>query len=199
MKIKFNPQRSDSLLSVSVNDSAITVNGQVFDFTQLPVDGKLPASAINSQSFIEDVYWDNGELVVSLILPHGIDADESVLFPAPVQLSSGHAPVPGQLPWEGGTTQGVIDWNAVQLPQAAPVPKIVTMRQARLALLGAGLLTTVEATLAALPEPTKTAAQIEWEYSQEVHRDKALVQMLAPLLGLTTEQLDNLFIIASTL
>ena len=50
---------------------------------------------------------------------------------------------------------------------AAPAPRVpaaVTMRQARLALLGANLLSSVDTAIDALPEPTKSAARIEWEY-----------------------------------
>lgn len=80
-----------------------------------------------------------------------------------------------------------------------PIPSIVSMRQARLALLQSGLLASVDAAIASLPSPQKEAAQIEWEYSQEVHRDKELVGMLAPALGLNESQLDDLFTLASTL
>ena len=79
-------------------------------------------------------------------------------------------------------------------PAALPVvPQIVTMRQARLVLLGAGLLGQVEASINALPEPQRSAARIEWDFSSEVHRDKPFVQLLAGALGLTPEQLDDLF------
>ena len=73
------------------------------------------------------------------------------------------------------------------------------MRQARLALLQAGKLAMVDTAIAGLPEPDRTAAQIEWEYSQEVQRDKPFVLMLAPALGLSEEDLDSLFVLASTL
>lgn len=79
------------------------------------------------------------------------------------------------------------------------IPQTVTMRQARLALMGAGMLSSVSQAIDALPSPQKEAASIEWEYSQEVHRNRPLVQMLAPALGLTSEQLDQLFITAATL
>jgi len=89
---------------------------------------------------------------------------------------------------------------AVDPPAPEPVvPSRVTMRQARLALLGAGLLDNVTTAIAALPSPQKEAAQIEWEYSQEVHRDKQLVLILAPALGLNEAQLDQLFTQAATL
>lgn len=76
---------------------------------------------------------------------------------------------------------------------------VVTMRQARLALLQQGLLSQVQSAIDALPSPQKEAAQIEWDYSSEVHRNKPFVQTLGNALGLTEEQLDDLFLLASTL
>ena len=85
------------------------------------------------------------------------------------------------------------------MPQPPVVPTVVSMRQARLALLGAGLLATVNAAVAAMPGAAGEAARIEWEYSGEVHRNKALVQALAPVLGLNDAQLDALFVAAAAL
>ena len=96
----------------------------------------------------------------------------------------------------------VADW-AGPLPAPAvapvPVPQSVTMRQARLALLGAGLLDDVEAAINSLPSPQKEAARIEWEYSQEVQRHNGFVSILAPSLGMTDAQTDALFIAAAGL
>ena len=76
-------------------------------------------------------------------------------------------------------------------------PSKVTMRQARLALLGAGLLSQVDAALTALEEPMRTAALIEWNYSSEVHRNKPFIDMLGESLGLDDEAIDNLFVAAA--
>lgn len=76
---------------------------------------------------------------------------------------------------------------------------VVTMRQARLALLQQGLLPQVQVSIDSLPSPQKEAAQIEWDYSSEVHRDKPFVLTLGAALGLTEVQLDDLFTLASTL
>ena len=75
------------------------------------------------------------------------------------------------------------------------IPSVVTMRQARLALLNAGMLLTVNAAVDAADDATKIA----WEYSTEVQRDFPLVQTLAAALNLTEKDLDNLFISASLL
>ena len=80
-----------------------------------------------------------------------------------------------------------------------PIPTEVTMRQARLALHAAGKLTAVNAAIAALPDPPKTAALIEWEYSSTVRRESQFVAMLGPALGLDSAALDALFIAASKL
>lgn len=76
---------------------------------------------------------------------------------------------------------------------------MVSMRQARLALLANGSLATVVSAIAALPSPQKEQAQIEWEYSQEVQRNAGLVSMIAPILGLDEAGVDALFIQASKL
>ena len=85
---------------------------------------------------------------------------------------------------------------AATLPQ---VPQQVTMRQARLALLQAGLYTTVNSTIANLTGDVGDAARIEWEYSQTVQRRYPLIETLSSLLNLSDEQLDALFIQAAQL
>jgi hypothetical protein len=73
------------------------------------------------------------------------------------------------------------------------------MRQARLALLGAGLLAHVNTAIAAMEGIQGEAARIEWEYAMTVERQSQLVSGLSAALGLTDEQLDGLFLAASEL
>jgi hypothetical protein len=84
-------------------------------------------------------------------------------------------------------------------PIPVVVPQSVTMAQARIALAQAGLLTTIEAGLNALPEPQKTTALTAWEYSPTVSRTGTFVTGLASQFGLTEEDLDNLFIAAAAI
>lgn len=79
------------------------------------------------------------------------------------------------------------------------VPSSVTMRQARLALLAAGLLSSVETAIDAMADPMKTVARIEWEYAATVERSSALIATLAPALGLDDAALDALFVQAAGL
>lgn len=79
------------------------------------------------------------------------------------------------------------------VPVVDPVPMVVSMRQARLALLGAGLLAQVNTAVANMPGAEGDAARIEWEYAQEVRRDSPLVAALSVAFGWTSAQLDDLF------
>lgn len=81
----------------------------------------------------------------------------------------------------------------------ASIPQAVTMRQARLALYGAGLLATVNSAIAGMTGAQGEAARIEWEFSSEVKRNQPLVMALAPVLGMTQAQLDQLFVTAAGL
>lgn len=80
-----------------------------------------------------------------------------------------------------------------------PPPRVVTMRQARLALLQAGLLGTVSAALTAAEGAAGEAARIEWEYAATVDRDSPLVVGFTAALGLAPDQLDSLFTVAAGL
>lgn len=82
-----------------------------------------------------------------------------------------------------------------KVPPDVTDPGIVTMRQARLALLAAGGLSSVEAYMATAPK----AVQIEWEFADTVRRSSDLVTGIGSQLGLTSEQIDAMFELAKTL
>jgi hypothetical protein len=79
-------------------------------------------------------------------------------------------------------------------PPAPPVTQI-TMRQCRLQLLSTSLLDDVEA----LITQADKAVQIEWEYATTVQRDSELVVTIGSELGLTEQDIDQMFMSASTL
>lgn len=76
-----------------------------------------------------------------------------------------------------------------------PIPQSVTMRQACVQLEVNGLLDDVEAIVATLPR----VYQIEWQRASTVQRDNPLVEMVRQQQGMTSEQIDALFIAASLL
>jgi hypothetical protein len=73
------------------------------------------------------------------------------------------------------------------------------MRQARLALLQAGLYSNLDTIFNALPVNIRTAAIIEWEYALFISRNSPTVAMLAAALNITSDQLDALFIAANNI
>lgn len=83
-----------------------------------------------------------------------------------------------------------------ELTPVVPVPLSVTMMQARLAMLNAGILDRVEDAIAAMEGDGGKAAQIQWQYAMDVRRDWPLVVSLQVSLNLTDKQLDDLFIAA---
>lgn len=84
------------------------------------------------------------------------------------------------------------------IPPAA-VLTVVSMRQARRALLAAGLLPNVASALASLPSPQKEQAAIDWEFASTVDRSDALLISLGSALNLNSAALDALFIAADAL
>ena len=95
--------------------------------------------------------------------------------------------------------QSALDAEIERLASVWRSDATVSMRQARLALLQAGKLADVDTAIAALPSPSKEAAQIEWEYATEVKRTSSLVQSLTPALGLSDVEMDGMFKLAATL
>jgi len=84
-------------------------------------------------------------------------------------------------------------------PEVPTVPRSLTMRQARIVLRRANLLSSIDTAIQNLPEPDRTEATIEWEYSNEVQRHNGFVAQLATLLGMSELDLDNLFITGAAL
>lgn len=72
----------------------------------------------------------------------------------------------------------------------AAMPNL-TARQLRLGLLHLGKLGGVPEAIAALPEPEKSQAEIEWQFASEFRRLHPLIVQLLPILGLADEDVDQ--------
>lgn len=121
----------------------------------------------------------DGDTVVNIAVAEPDVAADRGWVEAPAEVSAG---------WT--YTDGVF---APPAPEPEPVPEAITNRQARLALLSAGLLTAAENALDGLPSPDKEAAIVEWEYATEVRRGHPLIESIAIALGLTEQEVDDLF------
>ena len=86
-------------------------------------------------------------------------------------------------------------WITIQ-PQ---VPDNISARQVRLWLLQNGIsLNQVEQAIDTINDPLlRESTRVEWEYAPYIERNHPLIDSLAQYLGLTSEQIDQGFIVAS--
>lgn len=84
MKIFLSPVRSDAQLFVSVKKNTISINDTQFDFNSINEGDKIPVSEVGSKWIVSDVIRINGEIQLTLILPHGAKPPKETLFPKPI-------------------------------------------------------------------------------------------------------------------
>ena len=94
MQISFSPMRRDDRLNVAVAGDTLTVNAETFDFSALPEGATLPRAAVACAWLASDVERIGGVLHLTLILPHGANAPDQTLFPAPVEAGDGPVTLP---------------------------------------------------------------------------------------------------------
>jgi hypothetical protein len=92
----------------------------------------------------------------------------------------------------------IAEYEADKLAKARE-DMVVSMRQCRLALLADGTLANVDVAIASLPEPDKSAAQVEWEYAATVQRTSPFVASLGAAIGYDDAKMDALFEAAADL
>lgn len=99
MKIKLSPVFKDTApLSAQVAGDVITINGEVYDFTPLKEGETLPSEALPDGVFASSVERIDGDIHLTLVLPHAVTAPEETRFPAAYSVAmdvvSGEVPVP---------------------------------------------------------------------------------------------------------
>ena len=93
-------------------------------------------------------------------------------------------------------TEGTPEQLAAKAAAAAAlVPRVVSIRQAELAMIPSGMLDAVEAMVPMLSR----AHQSEWRRATEVWRDNGLVEVVRQQRNMTHAEIDALFILAATL
>lgn len=108
----------------------------------------------------------------------------------------------GELELPDGTSEEI--WTKKLAPYAVPpaqaIPPNVTPRQIRQALILSGVsMQMIDGAIASMPEPHKSMAQIEWEYSTAFIRSNPLVSQIGYALGWTSQQIDDLWKFAASL
>lgn len=152
------------------------------------------------------LYDTNSQKIIwSANVPYTVDGQPGVLPPNIVGLIDEQAPYPtGLLPFQTVEPTENIDldarkiyrnWNIVQT-----VPDEIPLWAFRSVLTLTGISQdAVGGLISSLPEPQKTVATIQWEYGNYIVRNHPLIATLGAALGLTNEQIDNVFISAAQL
>lgn len=95
MKLTFSPIRMNETLTATVLGDILTLNDEALDFGALPAGATLPRGAVASQWIAGDVCRTlGGELIVPLVLPHGVDAPDETLFPDDLDVGDGPVALP---------------------------------------------------------------------------------------------------------
>lgn len=107
----------------------------------------------------------------------------------------------GDLEFPDGTGEDAIERELAfyALPPQRVVP-YVTPRQFRYALFLSGIsIESIHSAIEQLDEPNRTLANIGLEYATLFERHNEIVNLLGPAVGLNSEELDNLWLLAATL
>lgn len=86
--IKLSPQRRDDPVpEITVDGNSVFINGDEIDFTELPLGSTYPNGNDLSEWIAGEVSRDeNGDVTLTVILPHGPNPREDQAFPEPAIL-----------------------------------------------------------------------------------------------------------------
>ncbi|WP_319568946.1 hypothetical protein [Cohaesibacter marisflavi] len=94
MKINLVPQRRDDALTLYCAGDVLTINGQALDLSAIPAGGNMLLEDVDCDWLASDITRDEeGDLTLSIILPHGYMADpttqaaKAVLYPAAINVT----------------------------------------------------------------------------------------------------------------
>ena len=89
------------MLTVSRAGDVLTINGEEFDFSGLPDGGTILHGDIPSAWIAGPVERIEGELHLSLILPHGPNPSQGIAAPQPITVTAdGPIPLPTDISGE---------------------------------------------------------------------------------------------------
>lgn len=84
MNILLSPMRSDDVLAMARAGDVLTINGEAFDLSGIPEGASLPASAVKTPWLTGEIHRQDGQLVLTVIMPHGANPPRDVAFPEPL-------------------------------------------------------------------------------------------------------------------
>lgn len=88
MHISFSPQRRDDTLTLErTAPDRLRINGDLFNFGPMEDGDVIPAGTIPCEWIVGPVEKVDGEVRLTLILPHGPNPTEAQAFPQPITVT----------------------------------------------------------------------------------------------------------------
>lgn len=88
MRISFSPQRCDGVLTLEqTTTDRLRINSELFNFAPLAEGNTIPAGAIPCEWIVGSVERIDGEVCLTLVLPHGANPSAAVAFPEPITVT----------------------------------------------------------------------------------------------------------------
>ena len=96
MIINYSPQLRSDILTLNKQGDVLTINSVEIDFSPLESGTKLPSDVCqNYSSFLLAAQRnEDGELELTILLPHSANATQAAMFPQPVTPQNGPVEVP---------------------------------------------------------------------------------------------------------
>lgn len=164
----------------------LTIIGKIYNIDNTnpdnPVITELAGYHVNTTQKLQGL----DEYLVSPTIPHRVFAGMKTYF----YTFESENQCKQLLNWDNTEKQ----YNPVFEPELPPVPHQVTRRQALTVVSLGGYLPQIESALAAIEDATqKTVAEIFWKESLHFERNNPLLNQLAEGIGMSQDDLDNLF------
>lgn len=88
MIISFSPQRRDDTLTLEkTSGDRLRINGELFNFNPLEDGDTIPEGVIPCDWIVGPVERVEGEVHLTLILPHGAEPSQAVAFPETITVT----------------------------------------------------------------------------------------------------------------
>ena len=96
MIINYSPQQRNETLTLSKQGDTLTINDTEIDFSPLESGTKLPLDVCQAYSpfLLATQRNEDGELELTILLPHSANATQAALHPQPINPSDGPVEVP---------------------------------------------------------------------------------------------------------
>lgn len=104
MHITFSPQRRDDALTLEKTGDRLRINGELFNFGPLAEGDTVPEGEVPCDWIVGPVERIDGQIHLTLILPHGPNPSQAVAFPEPITVTEDgpivvpHEPAPESEP-----------------------------------------------------------------------------------------------------